>query len=304
MKSHGEIQEALYDFVMNDLGPEDVEAVGLHLRACAECASAVEEMRQLVAAAPRPQQRPSDLVDEAHWAQLAARIERNLPPADPAAREQTAPGQVAREQGAPGQPAREPAFAGRHATRDIHAGRAGRARRTVQPLTPGDWIRAFFSSPRPAAALALAAVAVAVTALVAIRPWEPEEHVAQTVESAPSTQSDIAAHLRRSKNLLVGLANKQAEPDAATDLSVEREASKQLLAENRRYRSEVLDPQSSEVLADLEKIMIEVANSRDHAPAADLDLIRQGIRQQNLLFKVRMAEQLSSRGLIVRASGR
>ncbi|MBP1678980.1 MAG: hypothetical protein H6Q29_891, partial [Bacteroidetes bacterium] len=53
----------------------------------------------------------------------------------------------------------------------------------------------------------------------------------------------------------------------------------------------------------LEKIMIEVANSREQTPAADLDLIRQGIRQQNLLFKVRMAEQLSSRGMIVRASG-
>jgi hypothetical protein len=273
MKSHGEIQDTLYDFVMNDLNQEEMDAVRLHLRTCTECRAAVGELEQLAAAFPRPLRRPSDLVDEAHWAELAARIERNLPSPLPA----------------------------RHA----HA------------LTLRERLRMLLPAPRPAIALALAALVIAVTATLVLRPWERGEQKAEPIaetaavrgeaatpamlESPPG--ADIAAHLRRSKNLLVELTNKQVEPEATADLSVERDASKRLLLDNRRYRSEVLDPQSADVLADLEKIMIEVANSRERAPASDLDLIRQGIRQQNLLFKVRMAEQLSSRGMIVRVSG-
>lgn len=266
MKSHGEIQDTLYDFVMDDLSAEEMEAVRVHLRTCVECRAAVDELGQVVAAVPRPQERPSDLVDEAHWAELAARIERNLPSA-------------------------------RHAER-------------THPLRLRERIRMLLPSPRPALAFALATVVLAVMATLVFRPWDRQEPVKETAvtraeqagEDSPAG-ADISTHLRRSKNLLVGLTNKPVDSEATTDLSVEREASRRLLADNRRYRSEVLDPQSSEVLADLEKIMIEVANSREQAPASDLYLIRQGIRQQNLLFKVRMAEQLSSRGMIVRTSG-
>ena len=267
MRSHGEMQDALYDFVMNDLSTEEMEAVRVHLRTCVECSAAVDELKQVVAAVPRPQERPSARVDEAHWAELVARIERSLPSARPPAR-----------------------------------AHALKLRERLLGLLP---------SPRPAVALALATLVLAVTATLVFRPWERQTPVEDTsvtrvepVERDATAGADISAHLRRSKNLLVGLTNKPVDSDAPTDLSVEREASRRLLTDNRRYRSEVLDPQASEVLADLEKIMIEVANSREQAPASDLYLIRQGIRQQNLLFKVRMAEQLSSRGMIVRASGR
>ncbi len=267
MKSHGGIQDTLYDFVMNDLSAEEMEAVRVHLRTCADCRAAVDELEQVVGAVPRPQERPSDRVDEAHWAELAARIERNLPSTRPATR--------------------------------THA------------LTLLERLLVLLPSPRPAVAFTLATLVLAVTAALVIRPWERQKPVedtsvtqAEPIEQDSAAEADISVHFRRSKNLLVGLTNKPVESEAMTDLSVEREASRRLLADNRRYRSEVLDPQSSEVLADLEKIMIEVANSREHAPASELYLIRQGIRQQNLLFKVRMAEQLSSRGMIVRASGR
>ena len=267
MKSHGAIQDTLYDFVTSDLSAEEMEAVRLHLHTCGECRAAVDELEQLVVAVPRPRQRPSDRVDDAHWAELAARIEHNLPISRPA--------------------------------------------RRARALKLRERFRMFLPSPRPAIAFALAALALAVTTTLVLRPWERQEPVAEAaltqaepVEQGRPFEADITAHLRRSKNLLVGLTNERVESGAMTDLSIEREASRRLLADNRRFRSQVLDPQSSAVLADLEKIMIEVANSREQAPASDLDLIRQGIRQQNLLFKVRMAEQLSSRGMIVRASGR
>lgn len=267
MKSHGEIRDTLYDFVMNELDAETSEDVRLHLRSCGECRTSVDELERLIAVLPKEHNRPSDRVDEAHWMELAARIERNLPAGTPA--------------------------------------------RRALPVTLSERLRLFLPSPRPAIAFALAALLVAVTAAILVRPWDPREPLPETVEAAAESLEqtqpsapDIATHLRRSRNLLVGLSNRPMGSDAATDLSVEREASRRLLADNRRYRSEVLDPQASEVLADLERIMIEVANSRDQAPASDLDLIRRGIRQQNLLFKVRMAEQLSSRGMIVRASGR
>ena len=267
MKSHGEMQDVLYDFVMNDLSTEEMEAVRVHLRTCTECSAAVDELNQVVAAIPRPQERPSARVDESHWAELAARIEQNLPSSRPPER--------------------------------THA------------MTLRERLRGFLPSPRPAVAFALATLVLAATATLLLRPWEHQEPVedrsvtqAERIVQGSTAEAGISAHLRRSKNLLVGLANKPMDSETTTDLSVEREASRRLLADNRRYRSEVLDPQSSEVLADLEKIMIEVANSREQAPASDLRLIRQGIRQQNLLFKVRMAEQLSSRGMIVRAYGR
>ena len=266
MRSHGDIRDSLYDFVMNDLDAQEAETLRAHLLTCEDCRAKVEELKQLTAVVPRPQERPSDHRDEAYWTGLAARIERGLPPGRPAGR--------------------------------------GHA------LTLRGQFRLLMLPPRPGIAFALVALALAVTATPTLRPWEREEPVAETAENAAvplvqeqSPDADIAAHLRRSRNLLVGLANDPDDPGAMTDLSIEREASRRLLEDNRRYRSEVLDPQSSEVLADLEKIMIEVANSREQTPAADLDLIRQGIRQQNLLFKVRMAEQLSSRGMIVRASG-
>jgi len=266
MKPHAEIQDTLYDFVMNDLGAEETEAVRRHLLACRECQETVKELAHLVAAVPRPHERPSDRLDETHWSELAARIERKLPP--------------------------------------------GETARRAHALTLRERFRMLVFSPRPAIGFAMAALTLAITATLVLRPWERQEPVGEPVsmQAGPVDvrdpfEADIAIHLRRSKNLLVGLANTSAQPDAMADLSVEREASRQLLIDNRRYRSEVLDPQSSEVLADLERIMIEVANSREHAPAGDLELIRQGIRQQNLLFKVRMAERLSSRGMIVRASG-
>lgn len=266
MKTHEEIQDVLYDFVMGDLSASAMDDVRVHLHSCGKCRSSVNELEQLVTAVPRPKERPSGLLDDTHWIALAARIEQHLPPVSPSG--------------------------------EAHA------------LTLRERIRMFFLPPRPAFALALAAAAIAVATTFMLLPRSNDEPVVADTGSPPTPieelktpDADILAHLRRSKNLLVGLSSKPADPEAGTDLSVEREASRRLLADNRRYRSEMLDPQSSQVLADLERIMIEVSNTREHAPAADIDLIQQGIRQQNLLFKVRMAEQLSSRGIVVRASG-
>jgi hypothetical protein len=280
MRSHGEIRDALYGFVMNELEPSEAEAVSLHLVSCADCRAAMEEIRELVAALPRPPERPSDAVDEQHWVELAQRIENALP---------------ATPVGAP----------------------LGSMRPRALSLSAR--IRAMIPTPYPGRALALAMLLAAILGALVLRPWEPGAPVTEskplpeitgkdedTLGSDVSSESaaEVAAHFRRSKSLLVGLTNRPVGAGAPADLTVEREASRRLLAENRRFRTEVIDPQSSEVLADLERIMIEVANARDQSPASDLDLIRQGIRQQNLLFKVRMAEQLSARGLVVRASGR
>ena len=43
---------------------------------------------------------------------------------------------------------------------------------------------------------------------------------------------------------------------------------------------------------DLEKILIELANIEEHRDLPNVEIVRGGIRQENLLFKIRMAEAM------------
>jgi RNA processing factor Prp31 len=75
------------------------------------------------------------------------------------------------------------------------------------------------------------------------------------------------------------------------DLSAERELSRQLVRETRELRDH-LDPQAAQLVGDMEKILIEIASRNETTDRDHFDLIRSGIRQQNLLFKVRMTESV------------
>jgi hypothetical protein len=80
------------------------------------------------------------------------------------------------------------------------------------------------------------------------------------------------------------------EPGRSFDLSAEREVSRDLIKEARYLREQDIDRRSARLIEDLNKILIELANLEDEHDLPDVEIIRGGIHQENLLFKIRMAE--------------
>jgi hypothetical protein len=141
------------------------------------------------------------------------------------------------------------------------------------------------------ATAATVAIGAAAFLLVQRGPGRVESLQAPQATATDSTSLKIARYLQRSSTLLVGLANRDPQEEE-TDLSAEREISRKLVRESRELRGEPIDPQSAALLGDLERIMIEIANRDPDAEGNHLDVIRQGISSGNLLFKVRMTEEL------------
>jgi len=99
----------------------------------------------------------------------------------------------------------------------------------------------------------------------------------------------VGDHLERSQMALVELVN---SPSGATvDISDERERARDLVTENRLYRQTALttgEPGVASVLDDLERVLVEVANSPSTLTAAEFSTVRKRIEQQGIIFKVRV----------------
>ena len=100
-------------------------------------------------------------------------------------------------------------------------------------------------------------------------------------------------YLRKSKILLVGLSNMKTDAGHPLDLSAEREASRSLIKEARYLQTQDIDRRSARLISALNKILIELANLEEHNDIPGVEIIRGGINQENLLFKIRMAEAMN-----------
>lgn len=100
----------------------------------------------------------------------------------------------------------------------------------------------------------------------------------------------VVDHLDRSQMMLVELLN--AEPGASPfDLSAEQSRARELVAENRLYRvsaTQAGDDTVTDVLDDLERVLLEIANTPQNVTPEELDALRQRIDAQGLLFRVRV----------------
>jgi hypothetical protein len=99
----------------------------------------------------------------------------------------------------------------------------------------------------------------------------------------------LGDHLDRSQMLLVELAN--AEPGAPLDISREQQSAENLVDDNRLYRQaaqQVGDRGVSEVLEELERVLVEIANSPSEMTQHDLESLQKRIQGQGLIFKVRV----------------
>ncbi|HUI11531.1 MAG TPA: zf-HC2 domain-containing protein [Bacteroidota bacterium] len=148
-------------------------------------------------------------------------------------------------------------------------------------------------------ALALAAIA----AIILLGPHA--ETVPSPVAEAPAGDSAAVMlhdYLRRSQVLLIGVENARAEEGAPLDFDLERRQSRALVSEARVLREQPLDARSARLVGDLQKIMIQLANTDRRHDAAGVAIVRSGIRQNNLLFKIRMTESVLDAGFAERRS--
>jgi hypothetical protein len=99
----------------------------------------------------------------------------------------------------------------------------------------------------------------------------------------------MSDHLERSQIALTQLLNGTPE---TTDLTFERARARDLLDENRLLRETASrdgDHVHAALLDDLERVLLDVANSGPKHASRDLDELRQRVDNEGLLFKIRIA---------------
>lgn len=99
----------------------------------------------------------------------------------------------------------------------------------------------------------------------------------------------VGEHLDRSQTVLVELLN--APEDARHVLAAERERASDLVAANRLYRQTAMqagDEALSEVLDDLERVLVEIANSSPESTVREIERMRARIEAHGILFRVRV----------------
>ena len=99
----------------------------------------------------------------------------------------------------------------------------------------------------------------------------------------------VGEHLEQSQMVLMELEN--AEPGRPLNLGAQQDRVRELLSANRLYRTSA--HQAGEegvrtVLDDLERVLIEVANSPQEMSPDEVERLQKQIEQQGLLFRVRV----------------
>jgi putative zinc finger protein len=264
--------EQLNAYLERELSPADHVEVARHLDGCADCALVIAELQHVVheAASLKPLEPPPQV-----WARIARRLE---PP--------------------------EASLVGRRAE---EKGKGQRAEGGGQTRRHMGWHTAW----GPAWALATAALVIAaflIGRLVehrAVPPHDAAADHAQLVGGATAANVRervllvaVGDHLERSQMVLVELANAQTRD--ALDISAERQSADELLASNRLYRqtaAQIGQTSIADVLDDLERVLVEVANGPSQVSIEELAAIQQRIEAQGILFKVKIiGSEMRERG--------
>jgi hypothetical protein len=150
-----------------------------------------------------------------------------------------------------------------------------------------------FELPRWALAACVAALAVGSFALG--RVWDSPSPPPQTAVddtralSERMLRSEVEDHLERSQRVLVELVN--ADDSAPVTLASDREQAADLVAAGRLYRrsvEEIGDAGTRDLLEDVERVLVEIANGPDVETSNDLSEIRTRISDQDLIFRLRV----------------
>lgn len=104
---------------------------------------------------------------------------------------------------------------------------------------------------------------------------------------------EIGDHLERTQLALIELIN--SKTNEVVDITEEQELARQLVEVNRLYRKNALrmgEKGVAVVLDDLERTLIEIANSPSQLSAAEVDDLQQRFEEEDLLFKVKVVGEL------------
>jgi Putative zinc-finger len=173
---------------------------------------------------------------------------------------------------------------------------------------PAGW-RTFFWLPQWALAGGVAALLIVAFMAGRFTGGEsvvaPRATVVADVEPASVLQTAVGDHLDRSQMMLVELAN--AETDGADVLAGEQARAGDLVAANRVIRQSALqsgDAQIVDILEDLERVLLEIANAPANATSNDLTDLQSRITREDLLFRLRViASEMRQQDRIDREAG-
>jgi hypothetical protein len=101
----------------------------------------------------------------------------------------------------------------------------------------------------------------------------------------------VGDHLQRSQMVLIELMNKPAE--GPVDISGTQEWARDLVPTNRLIRetaNEAGEPVVADVLDDLERTLVELANSPSQLSTTEFEQVRRRIEGQGLVFKIRVLD--------------
>ncbi len=175
----------------------------------------------------------------------------------------------------------------------------------------------FFSFHPPRWAVAGGLALLILSAFVAGRFWhqrtDSSSEILVTQSTAPVTPEarervllrEIGDHLERSQMALIELIN--SKTNGVVDISLEQALAEQLVGVNRLYRQaaeRVGNTGMANVLEDLERTLIEIANSPSRLSSTEFAEFRRRVDTDDMLFKikvvgsqVRLKEQESARAL-------
>ena len=150
-----------------------------------------------------------------------------------------------------------------------------------------------FELPRWALAASVAALAVGSFALG--RVWDTPTTPAR-VSTADARElgermlrSEVEEHLERSQRVFVELVI--ADDSAPVLLASDRERAADLVAAGRLYRrsaEEMGDADTRDLLEDVERVLVEIANGPEVESSNDLSEVRARITDQDLIFRLRV----------------
>jgi hypothetical protein len=105
----------------------------------------------------------------------------------------------------------------------------------------------------------------------------------------------VGEHLGRSEMVLMELENAPTKEGQKTvNIAATQRRAEDLVEENRLYRETALqtgDQAMAKTLDELERALLDIANSPEEVTPAQFEVIRKRIEEQGLLFKVRVVKQ-------------
>lgn len=117
--------------------------------------------------------------------------------------------------------------------------------------------------------------------------------------------TEVRDHLDRTQNVLVELVN--ADVDQSDVLAGEQKRAADLVAANRLMRQSALqsgDGQVVDILEDLERVLLEIANAPADASSKQVTDLQSRITNEDLLFRLRViASEMRQRQMQDRATG-